>query len=348
MFGPPIPGAPWVPPLVGREGVAAGIAGPKPAPAPGPAPSQVAKQPYVERDPDLPPRSRRNMEKVSEIFNSLIRTGDLVHTAPGDWRLNTPAAGGGGTLTTLDVTTPTTLTGILRGTGTLLSTVTIGAGLSFVGGTLSAVGGGGSDPISSVYPVFGVTGIDDEFDGGSFSGWTAVHAGFLTTTQTNNRLSVVHNGGAAAAELSAYVKADTFANGDYIETAFMGMGPDQAVNIMGLVFADGDTYNAGNQVVFYWSPREPFWYIVSYTGYNTAGAFVNETGEYQAPHGDMFLRFVMSAANTWDGYVSPDGVGWVHILQLSRTLTPTRAGVFFTSWTGVKPFAWSLRYFKRN
>lgn len=49
------------------------------------------------------------------------------------------------------LTLDTTVSGIIYGNGGALEPVTIGANLSFVGGTLSATGGGGTSPTAYAY-----------------------------------------------------------------------------------------------------------------------------------------------------------------------------------------------------
>ena len=48
--------------------------------------------------------------------------------------------------TTPAITLTTSITGLLQGNGTAISAVTVGSGLSFAGGTLSATNGGGTSP----------------------------------------------------------------------------------------------------------------------------------------------------------------------------------------------------------
>src|SRR6185503_13345182 len=80
--------------------------------------------------------------------------------------LGTIAASGTGTVTSVSVvsangfagsvvnptptpaiTLSTTITGILQGNGTAISAITVGTGLDFTGGTLSATGGGTGDVV---------------------------------------------------------------------------------------------------------------------------------------------------------------------------------------------------------
>lgn len=74
-------------------------------------------------------------------------------------------------------TTATTLSGILQGNGTVVGTVTIGSGLSYSTGTLSATGGGGTPGGSDTQVQFN--------DGGSFGGDAGLTYNKSTDTLTS-------------------------------------------------------------------------------------------------------------------------------------------------------------------
>lgn len=234
--------------------------------------------------------------------------------------------------------------------------ITLGGNLSMTGTVLNAVGGGGGsggglDPITSVYPSFTAGANDDEFDNGSFTGWTAVNDGanVPTVTETNHVASVHLPGGHAAADLAAYVKAVTPTAGQSIETVFRGQGKAGGFHIAGLIMADGATNGAGNQVVWYYSPQEGKWALSTHTGYNAQGTFGPKDAQLDGPYGDMFLRLEYDAANTFKGWVSPDGVSWIDVTgAVAYTLAPTHVGFFVTTWGSAEQFVWSFRYWKFN
>ena len=72
-------------------------------PAPTPVNAGVGK-PFIERDPSMPERQRRNSEKVSMVLNSLMRRGVLFQISPAEWGIDAAALSnsGGGLSGTFD------------------------------------------------------------------------------------------------------------------------------------------------------------------------------------------------------------------------------------------------------
>ena len=202
----------------------------------------------------------------------------------------------------------------------------------------------------AVYPPFTPTGSDDEFDDGSFSGWTAVNSGSHnpTITEQNDVASFLMPGSDAAAELHAYVKSQSMATNDWIEICLNGRGYSQNYCIAGLLFADGATYTAGNQALFYASQTESTCFFRRFTGYNTSTASTNlSNNPGLAPGGhNLFLRWKYLGSNQYRGYLSPDGISWVDIsgAVTAATFTPTHLGFFFSTWGGANAYAWAVRY----
>jgi len=205
-----------------------------------------------------------------------------------------------------------------------------------------------ANPKALIYPPFAPVGLDDEFDDGIFNGWTLVDAGARTPTlvETNDCLSILVQPGDAAAELHAWMKTPgAIAANDWIEVAVRGLGPQVAFHRFGLVFSDGLTFGAGNQVVFIVSPSQQGLILNSATGFNAEGAITNVQYPYAAPHGDMIMRFKYLGANSWDCLVSVDGVQYASLFgPQARTLTPTSLGFWATSYGASTRFNWSLRY----
>lgn len=204
------------------------------------------------------------------------------------------------------------------------------------------------------YPPFTPTGIDDEFDDDLFSGWTAVNSGTNPPVilETNDRASVFFPGPTStAAQLYAQMKADTINIGEAIETCFQWSGPQTNFHGAGLIFADGATYAAGNQVIFRLSLADDVGAISSFTGYNAQTGPSFTAGIRSLACGKMFMRLKYDAANSWRAYISSDGISWGWFTPsgsaFSRTLTPTHLGFFTTAWGAGNQFSWSFLYFRK-
>jgi hypothetical protein len=208
---------------------------------------------------------------------------------------------------------------------------------------------GVSSANSSLYPTFTPTGDDDEFDNGSFSGWTAVNSGSHnpTITETNSRASFLMPGSDAGAELHAYMKARTINTNDWIEIAAVGSGQSQNYNMFGAIFADGATYGAGNQIIFGFDPNESTFLRGSHTNYSSFSGLTNINTVPGFPQGIAFIRLKYLGSNSWQGYTSPDGISWATVgSSMSRTLTPTHAGFFMSTWSGTSQYVWSVLYIR--
>lgn len=204
---------------------------------------------------------------------------------------------------------------------------------------------------SALYTPFTPTGIDDEFDDGSYSGWTSVTPGtqLLTFVEANDCLSIYNPAGQAAASLRAEVKATTINANDIIETCVSGFGRAQNYNLFGLVFANGATYGAGAQIVWYYSPTENVLWRVNFTNYSAAGTATSYTIAASNPTGVLFLRLKYEGSNNWSGWVSGDNTQWVNVTgTVAYTMTPTHLGFFVTSWGGSLPAVWSMRYIRKT
>lgn len=280
-------------------------------------------------------------------------TGDVT-AGPGSGSQAATIASGAVSLAKMADLAADRLIGRGNGGGTgVPQAISLGTGLSLSGTTLSASASGGVvpglDPRSAIYNTFTPTGIDDEFNDNSFSGWTAVNDGSVvpTVTEANDRASFLHPGGGAASRLCAYVKAQTPGTNSTIEIAFGMIGRGQNFNICGLIMADGDTYNAGTQVVFYTSPQEAGWAKATFTGYNASSAISQYTHPVRNYPRVNLLRLKYEGSNNFSGWVSVDGQQWVNISgTFSRTLSPTHVGFFVTTWGGAQPHNFALDYFR--
>lgn len=223
-----------------------------------------------------------------------------------------------------------------------------------INGANVALGAGGGATVAqaariAIYPLFTPSGDDDEFDNESFSGWTAVNGGSNnpTITELNDCASFVLPGGDSGLAQHAYMKARTVSANDWIEACVRGTGKAQNYPMFGVIFADGNTYGAGNQVGTFIAIAESLWYSISLTNYQSLNANSNYGMQANTTRGDYFIRIKYEGSNNWSSWISPDGISWTNISgTLSRTMTPTHAGFTMTSFGSTTPFIWSVRYIR--
>lgn len=229
--------------------------------------------------------------------------------------------------------------------------ITLGSSLSMSGTTLNASAGSPIVPRAALYLPFTVGANDDEFDNESFTGFTTVEdaSPTVTTVEAGDRLSVAHPGGDSAAELHAFMKNVTPSANDFIEIAFRINGRGQNFQVAGLIFADGATYGAGNQVVFHLDATSVAWYRGSHTNYNTAGAFATFTQIARQYTAVCMLRFAYEGSDNFRGYYSVDGNQWTDLTgSFSRVLTPTWIGFYCSTWGGASTCQFSFEYFRHG
>jgi hypothetical protein len=184
----------------------------------------------------------------------------------------------------------------------------------------------------------------DEFNNESLdANWVRVDsvggAGRAVWTEGGDVLSARVEGGDAAAELHAMMRPLSSAGGAMspgvaFVTCVRTLGPYNTNYTMGgLVIADGITYGSGTQVVsldFINTGGETH-DLRNFTGYSTNPASV--AGVVLPPSHPVFVRIVMTAANTWRRDWSSDGVTWVlGTATQTTTLTPAYVGVHCSSW----------------
>lgn len=186
----------------------------------------------------------------------------------------------------------------------------------------------------------------------SIRGWTLVDDGANQPTciVKNNVCSIVTPGNDTTAHLHAWVKQTTVNIGDYIECAFRGQGQAGNFNRFGLIMADGNTYNAGKQIYLRFGPSSSDLGFSSMTGFNTetnnSGFGLNAINPMSA----FFMRLKYDAANSFRGYISPDGIGWINAgnLNLAYAMVPAYVGFAATTWGASNPYAWSIHYIRKS
>lgn len=240
------------------------------------------------------------------------------------------------------------------GSGSPYAELTLGTALSMSGTTLNVSGAtAGLDARSSIYPPFTPAGVDAEFTGSDLAGFTLVNDGgatLATNTESNDMLSIKFPGSDTAGHLQAYMKAATVNVGDVIDICFNGAGLTANFHMFGLIMANGATYGAGAQVVYAFLPNSTtqncqLW---ANTNYNTQGTNSTFNGSLLS-QAAKFMRLKYEAANSFSGWISPDGISWANITgALARTLTPTHVGFFGTSGGATGQYVWNVRFFRKT
>lgn len=254
-----------------------------------------------------------------------------------------------------DLNASTSVHGLLRklpgGTTTFLR----GDG-SFASVTSSGGGGDSRPAIGRAAPEAAPGGgNDDEFDDGSIAGaWNQV-----TPSGTNpgswveryNQMHFKHTAQGTNSRFSAQLRVpSSISVGDYIE-ACVFHNTSVSYEAIGLMFADGHTFGAGNQAaVLFYGTNSGILRVEA--NQNFGGTVTEGTSEHPGYQARMFLRLKYQAANTWRGYYSSDGFVWrVCASDVTKNFTPTDCGicVYHHSQVGVQPQSWlAWDYFRYN
>lgn len=177
-------------------------------------------------------------------------------------------------------------------------------------------------------------GYDDEFlDGSLDEDWISVYktsyeTGYIEASGVKG-LSCLYKAGQGSWIHPSLLKAFTGLTPPYyIETCVSVIGRSFANQAAGLIMADGATYEAGKQIVWYPGYNGHIVTMRPLTNFTTNGGQT----EYGINNGSMmnriYLRLEHSATNTFDGYISIDGVSWINfVADYSYTMTPTHFGL---------------------
>lgn len=200
------------------------------------------------------------------------------------------------------------------------------------------------------YKKFVPSGVDDEFDDSSFSGWTAVGSTPTpTVVEAEDKLSIYHPGGGATSQWYAWMKSATVNPGDWIEMCFRANVISDNYPIIALVMADGATYNSGTQVLLDFSAQENQSFLRRVTGYNTPQSQTGRSINNGTPASHYILRLTYVSANTFKAEMSGDGIQYMQLIgNTSLTLTPSYVGFGVTKWGGTQPALWTLEYFRKG
>lgn len=186
--------------------------------------------------------------------------------------------------------------------------------------------------------------LDDEFDDGSLdAAWTRVDnasdVANVTYTEGSDVLSIKNVGAGASGRYHALLKPLSGISFPVTIECAMRYFSTYAINyyMLNLGFSDGTTYGSGKQILArpYVNNTLATALAVSYTtntGFNTeltGVVFAN----YQLMGGPFYWRIIWSAANTFQFWMSGDGVSWIQFgTNVAYTMTPTHFGTFVSHW----------------
>lgn len=206
-------------------------------------------------------------------------------------------------------------------------------------------------PTSSVGDNFSDERIDSGWTlverGATISGtysWTEKWGGmrFHRTSATNW----------AGRDLNAYMRSGTMSAGDWIEGAWSSQSSSYLFPL--LIMADGNTWNAGNQICAWVFSNITRGYpstarLLSMTNYNTLSTNSGDWSWQFPPYGEVIycrLKFKTAGSpNTYSLEASGDGVNWYEALTLTASWTPTHVGFGVVSWEVGTPPDWCSFYY---
>jgi hypothetical protein len=218
----------------------------------------------------------------------------------------------------------------------------VGGGTAWEDGVPSGNGPGGTD--------------DDEFDDATLTGFTAqTVSGTATWTEGRDVLSALFHS-QTSGDWAAQLKALTTPSAPLvIETAVRVFSPHTSSALVGLLLTDGTTATANCIAATT---------IVTTSNNNIVAARGGTLTDFQNPvldqHANSFsmmipwlhMRLTWSAANTFLGEWSPDGVTWSDfgLGTQAHTMTPTHMGVAVTNTGGgtTTPRIATFEYLRRS
>ena len=193
---------------------------------------------------------------------------------------------------------------------------------------------------------------DDEFlriESGTPTGWTLFTTSGSQTITTNGRCSVTYSG-QTANDLNGIGKAMSLGTGDYVRAGYSKLYADNAADnfdMVGVFMSDGlgTTANCIAVLTYTASTRLT---IMEGTITNLTEV-VSSTYTNNMPYGELHVELEYGGTNSFDMRISSDGISWLdHTLANAFTLTPTHAGLCWTTWGGANTKMVSFDYFRSN
>lgn len=213
---------------------------------------------------------------------------------------------------------------------------------------------------TAIYTAVGTSTFADEFDDGSLDvAWTRIdkagQAAYVTYTEAGGVLSTYHNTSSdGTAVMHGLVRpiSTAWAVGDAIVTAARFMGA-YATNytMWGPCLTDGLVHGTNKMVhaEIYSNTSVAGPGILRTNGYTGMNGTETPSGgtNMNPTNGPMYVRLVMTAANTWRTDASPDGVSWWIGPSLTYTMTPTHMGFGISNWSTSMQSVVSYEFFRR-
>lgn len=186
---------------------------------------------------------------------------------------------------------------------------------------------------------YSVDDADDTYWESDIGDFTKVEpTGTTTATEKDGFLSVLFSG-SAASDFTCWVKPVTFATSDEWVVPVKVMGINNH-NMAGICFTDGTT-TGSNVVAFvaYVSAADSQTRVNAFHGTITSAgtAVLLQDGNSHLHRTDAFyLKLGYSASNTFQHWLSPDGISFSRFgaSDISATMTPTHVGVCVSKFGG--------------
>lgn len=210
-------------------------------------------------------------------------------------------------------------------------------------------------------PLSGQTTSDEFNDASLDSAWvrvdgTGAASGNIAWTENADVVSAYNIGGDTTDKFHALVRPLSGLGGSLVAgdafTTCVRLWCPAATNFAftGLVFTDGTTHGAGNQVwaeVGVGATGPNSLQVFSWTNFGTAGTSAGALSAALPIH-LVYVRLVMTATNTWRADYSIDGVSWIKgKATLSKTITPTHVGFFDSSYGTATEHIASYEFLRR-
>lgn len=162
--------------------------------------------------------------------------------------------------------------------------------------------------------------------------------GSSTRTEKDGFLSVSYTG-QASLDVGCVLKPHTFSIGDRFATHVRSLGKDEDIHAMVfLVLTDGTatSSNMAAAMMYQDLDRVGAWHG---TITNLDTQVWARTSVWDWPLAGFHVAIEYEAANTFQVYLSPDGVSWSDFgaASISKTMTPTHFGVGWSIWGGSNP-----------